>query len=305
MAEKAKAIGRAGLKYLQTLFSPDTLLRWHRELCAKHHDPSKKQANKVGRPELSDEVKEVILRLAKENTSWGYDRIVGECANLGFLVSATSVASLFDANGIEPVTKRGKSPTWSEFLGSHMDVLAAVDFTTIDIWTLSGLKTYYLLFFMEISTRRVHFAGLTQHPNEEWMMEAANKVMNADAGFLQRKKILLLDRDAKFTLKFREHLKAAGTEPIRLPPKSPNCNAFIERFFRSIKTECLRNIIFFGEVSLRSTIEKYVDYYHRHRNHQGLKNLRIDLPPVEPIAGSIHCEQELGGLLKHYHRRAA
>ena len=90
---------------------------------------------------------------------------------------------------------------------------------------------------MEISTRRVHFAGMTQHPNEEWMMAVANKVTNAESGFLRCKKILLLDRDTKFTLKFREHLKAAGTEPIRLPPKSPNCNAFIERFFRSLKTE--------------------------------------------------------------------
>ena len=119
------------------------------------------------------------------------------------------------------------------------------------------------------------------------------------------KKILLLDRDTKFTLKFREHLKAAGTEPIRLPPKSPNCNAFIERFFRSIKTECLRKMIFFGEGSLRNTVEKYVNYYHLHRNHQGLNNHRIDPPPDDPITGEIHCEHELGGLLKHYHRRAA
>jgi len=305
LADKAKAIGRTGLKSLQTLFTPDTLLRWHRELCAKHHDHSTKQASKLGRPELSDEVKEMVLRLAKENSSWGYDRIVGQCANLGFVVSATSVASLLDEHGIEPVPKRGKSPTWSEFLCSHMDVLAAVDFTTIDIWSLTGLKTYYLLFFMEISTRRVHFAGMTQHPNEEWMMEAANKLTNAETGFLRGKKILLLDRDTKFTLKFREHLKAAGTEPIRLPPKSPNCNAFIERFFRSIKTECLCKMIVFGEGSLRSTVERYVNYYHGHRNHQDLNNLRIAPTPEEPITGTIDCEHELGGLLKHYHRRAA
>ena len=153
------------------------------------------------------------------------------------------------------------------------------------------MQPWYLLLWVMTA-----FAS-REHPNQEWMMEVANKVTKVETGFLRGKKILLLDRDTKFTLKFREHLKAAGTEPIRLPPKSPNCNAFIERFFRSIKTECLRKMIFFGEGSLRSTVEKYVDYYHRHRNHQGLKNLRIKPPPDELFAGTIHCEHELGGLL--------
>lgn len=161
--------------------------------------------------------RETILRVAKENPAWGYDRIVGQCANLGIEVSATSIANLLRKHGLEPAPKRGKTPSWSEFIGAHKDVLASVDFTTIDSWSWFGIKTIYLLFFMEVGSRKVYFAGMTQHPNEAWMQSIAE----------------------------------VGIVPHRLPPRSPNCNAHIERFMRSIKSECLRKMIFFGEEMLR------------------------------------------------------
>jgi putative transposase len=303
LAEKAKAIGRKGLASTQTLFTPDTLLRWHLELCAEHHTHDN-ASNKLGRPALSDEMVNTILMMARNNRSWGYDRIVGACANLGIEISATSVRNLLAEHGLEPAPERGKSPTWPEFIKSHMDVLAAVDFTTIDIWSGGRLKTMYLLFFMEIATRRMHFAGMTEHPNEIWMQQIARNVTDCEDGFLKGKKVLILDRDTKFPKSFKDALKREGIEPVLTPPRSPNCNAYIERFFRSIKSECLRRMIFFGEAMLRNAITKYIKHYHEHRKHQGLSNLRITPPPDEPTVGKIVCDEDLGGLLKYYRRAA-
>ncbi len=304
LGAKAKLVGRKALHSITTLFTPDTLLRWHRQLCATAHDHSDKRSM-TGRPPLSQEAEDTILEMARANPSWGYDRIVGACKNLGIALSATSVANILKEHGIEPAPDRKRTSTWSSFIKSHMDVLASVDFTTIDIWGIGGLKTYYLLFFMEVATRRVHFAGATKHPNEAWMAQVAKQVTDAERGFLHGKKVLLLDRDTKFTVSFRATLKQAGIEPTFTPPKSPNCNAHIERFFLSLKSECLSRLILFDESSLLVAIAKYIDHYHRHRNHQGRGNLRIEPPPDERITGEIVCEEELGGLLNYYHRKAA
>ena len=163
----------------------------------------------------------------------------------------------------------------------------------------------YLLFFMEVATRKVHFAGMTANPNEAWMENVANEVTNPETGILSGKKILLLDRDTKFTASFHQKIKDAGIKPTKTPPQSPNCNAHIERFFRSIKSECLRRMIFYGDAMLLNDINKYLDHYHHYRNHQGIDNLRITPPPDEPIEGKIVCDQQLGGILKYYHRQAA
>jgi putative transposase len=304
LAEKAKALGRKGLRSIQTLFTPDTLLRWHRELCARHHTHQHK-SNHVGRPKLSDEVIQLVLKLAKENRTWGYDRIVGACSNLGISVSTSSVANILAEHGVEPSPERSKTSNWSEFIRSHRDALASVDFTTIDIWCGGKLKTIYLLFFMEVATRRIHFAGMTEHPNEAWVMQMFRNVTDYEDGFLNGKKVLLMDRDTKFSFAFREALKREGIEPIQTPPRSPNCNAHIERFFRSLKSECLRKMIFFGEDMLRNAVKKYVVHYHQHRNHQVIDNRQIEPPPDESIAGKIVCDEELGGILKYYHRKAA
>jgi len=304
LAEKAVILGRKGLQSIQTLFSPDTLLRWHRELCAAHHTHDNTN-DKLGRPTLSDETVKAVLKMARENRSWGYVRIVGALANVGIEISATSVRNILAKNGLEPAPDRGKSPSWSEFIKAHMDVLASVDFTTIDIWCGGKLKTMYLLFFMEVATRKVYFAGMTEHPTDEWMQQIARNVTDCEDGFLNGKKLLIMDRDTKFPQKFRDALVREGIKSLRTPPRSPNCNAHIERFFRSIKSECLRRMIFFNEKMLRNAIRKYLVHYHQHRNHQGIGNLRIMPPPDEPIKGKIVCDEELGVILKYYHRKAA
>ena len=272
LAVKAKVLGRKLLAEVGTLFTPDTLLRWHRLLVAKKWDYSQRRQHQPGRPPLAQEIQQLVVRLARENPSWGYDRIQGALANLGHDLSDTSVGNILRAHGIEPAPERKRAPTWKTFLKAHWDVLAAVDFTTIEVWGLKGLVTMYLLFVMEVATRRVHFAGCTTSPEEAWMKQVARNLTAADNGFLQGKRYVLMDRDSKFSREFRTLLQEAGVEPVLLPARSPNLNAHLERFHRSLKAECLECLIFFGEQPLRKAIAQFEEHYHRERNHQGLNN---------------------------------
>jgi hypothetical protein len=155
--------------------------------------------------------------MAKDNPTWGYDRIEGALANLGLHISNTAVAKILKAHGIEPAPDRRRQTTWKTFLKTHWDVLASVDFTTIEVWTKSGLITCYLLFVMELATRRVHFAGCTTNPDELWMCQAARNLSDAEDGFLRGKEYVLMDRDAKFSEAFRAILEQAGVKAVRLP----------------------------------------------------------------------------------------
>jgi putative transposase len=184
-----------------------------------------------------------VLRIAKESPTWGYDHIQGALANLGHHMSDTTVANVLRAHGIEPAPDRMRQSTWKSFLEAHWDVLASVDFTTIEVWTRNGLVTCYLLFVMELATRRVHFAGCTANPDEEWMLQVARNLTDAEAGFLGGKKYLLMDRDEKFSDAFRVILEQTGVKAVRLPARSPNLNAHIERFLRSLKEECLERMM--------------------------------------------------------------
>lgn len=305
LAVKAKVLGRKLLEQVGTLFTPDTLLRWHRMLVAKKWDYSQ-QRKKMGRPEIANDIVELVLRMARENPTWGYDRIQGALANLGHKVSDTSVGSILKEHGIEPSPGRKKHMSWKTFLKAHWDTLAAIDFTTIEVWTKGGLVTYYLLFVMELKSRRVHFAGCTLNPNEAWITQIARNLTDIEDGFLNGKKHLLMDRDGIFSPAFRDMLATAGVEPVRLPPRSPNLNAWIERFHRSIKEEVLNRMIFFNENSLRHAVREYLCHFHGERNHQGLKNT-IPFPTLEANhpQGEVQCSERLGGLLRYYHRAAA
>ena len=182
---------------------------------------------------------------------------------------------------------------------------------TKEVWTLLGPVTYYVLFFIHIASRKVYIAGFTSHPNETWMKQIARNLTMADGGFLNGMKYLVLDRDAKFCQSFRAILESAGVEPLRLPPHSPNLNAYAERFVRSIKEECLDHLILFGEVSLQRSLDQFIEHYHHERPHQGVGN--VILFPTDPVplgeratrAGPVHCRKRLGGLLKYYYREAA
>ena len=305
LAVKGKILGRKRLEEVGTLFSPDTILRWHRMLVAKKYDYSERR-QKVGRPVLPKEVVQLVLRFASENPSWGYDRIAGAVQNLGHDVSDQSVGNILKEHGIEPVPTRARTTSWSTFLKAHWDVLAAIDFTTIEVWTKSGLVIYYLLFVMKLKTRRVHFAGYTAHPDETWMKQMARNLTNCEDGFLNDNRYLLMDRDTKFCESFRDFLGNEGVEAVQLPPKSPNLNAHLERFMRSIKSECLEKMIFFRENMLRNAVREYLSHYHHERNHQGLDNTIIDPKgEVGKISGKIECRERLGGILRYYYRDAA
>jgi putative transposase len=305
LAIKGKVLGRKALQQIGTLFTPDTILRWHRELVARKWDYSHRR-NKVGRPTLAQEIVELVLRIARENPSWGYDRIAGAMANLGHAVSDQSVGNILNQHGIEPAPDRKRQTTWATFLKAHWDVLAAVDFTTVEVWTKGGLVTFYLLFVMELATRRVHFVGCTTNPAEPWMTQIARNLTDCEDGFLSGKQYILMDRDTKFCGSFRSILKQSGVEPVLLPPRSPNSNAHLERFMRSIKEECLNRMIFFGEHSLRKAVCEYLAHYHAERNHQGLENRLIDPgEEVGALAGKIECRERLGGMLRYYYRNAA
>ena len=282
LAVKGKILGRKRLHEVGTLFTPDTILRWHRLLIARKWDYTDRREKKQGRPPIADEVKKLVVRLAQDNPSWGYDRIQGSLANLGHDVSDQTIGNILKQHGIEPAPDRKRQTSWKTFIKAHWDVLAAIDFTTVEVWTPSGLVTYYLLFVMELKTRRVHLAACTPTLGDDYMKQIARNLTDPFEGFLKDSKYVLMDRDTNFSSAFRTTLDEAKVKPVRLPAKSPNLNAHLERFHLSIKSECLSRMIFFGEKPLRRAVNAYLLHYHSQRNHQGLENKLID--PGEDVA---------------------
>jgi putative transposase len=306
LAVKGKVLGRKMLGQITTIVTPDTILRWHRQLVAAKWDYSQRRQKRPGRPPTSEEITQLVLQMVRENPSWGYDRIVGALANLKHQISDQTIGNILKAHGIEPAPQRKRQSTWRTFIQSHWDVLGAIDFTTIEVWTKGGLVTYYLLFVMELATRRVHFAGCTPNPDGPWMKQIARNLTDVEDGFLKGKRYVLMDRDDKFSLGFREILKDEGVNAVLLPPKSPNLNAHLERFHRSLKNECLERMIFFGEMSLRKAVAQFLAHYHAERNHQGLANrILMAGEEVGRACGEIQCRERLGGLLRYYYRKAA
>ena len=221
-------------------------------------------------------------------------------------VSATTIAGVLKRRGIEPVPERKVKTTWKEFLNRHWDQIVAADFFTIEVWTKTGLQRFMVLFFMELSTRRVQLGGIAKSPNGLWMQQIVRTITDCEDGVLKNSRYLIHDRDPLFTAAFLETLKQSGIDSIKLPPRSPNLNAYAERFARSIKEDCLDRIIFFGEDHLRLAVREYLAHYHTERNHQGLKN-RLTNPAKFPTDGNgkIERSQRLGGTLSYYFRNAA
>jgi transposase InsO family protein len=255
---------------------------------------------------VKDEIAQLTVRLAKDNPGWGYSTILGALYNLGHVVARETIRNILKEHGIEPAPERSKRMPWSTFLKSHWDCIAAADLFTVEVWSRAGLARYYVLFFIKLANRRVHVAGITEYPHGEWMKQVGRNVTDAVDGFLLNIRYLILDRDKIHTEAFRDLLKNAGVKPVRLPARSPNLNAYAERFVRTIKEGCLDRMIFFGEDSLHTAINEFMAYYHHERNHQGLGNRLID--PQEEVGaadGSVACRERLGGLLRYYYRQAA
>jgi transposase InsO family protein len=306
LAVIAQKLGKQALKEVAKIVKPDTILGWHRTLVAQKFDGST-QRKAPGRPTIDQELEALVVRMAQENRSWGYNRIVGALANLGYTVSAQTVGNILKRHGIPPAPERKTTTTWTEFIRTHMEMLVATDFFTAKVWTLGGLVTYYVLFFLHLGSRKIHVAGVTPHPNEAWMGQVARNVTMEEWGFLSPGQYLIHDRDGKYCPTFQQLIDAAGVKRVPLPARSPNLNAYAERWVRSVKEECLLRMILFGEASLRHALTQYAEHFHHERNHQGKGNVLL-FPTVSQDterAGPIRCRERLGGLLKYYEREAA
>jgi transposase InsO family protein len=306
LAEIGKQLSKQALTEVATIVTPETILAWHRKLVAQQFDGSQ-QRKALGRPRVDKALEDLVVRMAQENRRWGYDRIAGALAHLGYRISDQTIGNILKHHGIPPAPERKKTTTWKEFIRTHMAVLVAIDFFTAEVWTWGGLVTYYVLFLIRLSTREVHIAGCTAHPDHRWMAQVARNITMVDWGFLESGQYLIHDRDGKYCPAFQRILDDAGVERVPLPPRSPNLNAYAERWVRSVKEEALSRVIIFGEPSLRHALKEYTAHYHAERPHQGKGN--IILMPAPPSSlrriGPIRCRERLGGLLKYYDRDAA
>jgi putative transposase len=179
LAEIGQKLGKQVLAEVETIVKPATILTWHRKLMAQKFNGSP-QRKAPGRPRIDEELETLVIRLAQENRTWGYDRIAGALKHLGYTISDQTVGNILKYHGIPPAPERKKTTTWQEFIRAHMDVLIATDFFTTEVWTWCGLVTYYVLFFIRIGTREVHVAGVTPHPDQRWMTQMARNMTMAD-----------------------------------------------------------------------------------------------------------------------------
>jgi transposase InsO family protein len=215
----------------------------------------------------------------------GLYRIRGALKNLGHRVGRSTIARILKARGIPPVPERPTS--WQTFLRAHWGAIAGADFFTTEVWTWRGLITYFTVFVIDLASRRVQIIGSTPHPNEVFMRQVGRTLTAADEGVLGADRILICDRDAKWSAPVRARLGEGGIRVVQTPYQAPNANAYAERFVRSIKSECLSRVIPFGDRHLRRTIAEFVAHYHGERNHQGLDNELIDgAPPVDSALAS-------------------
>lgn len=263
--------------------------------------------------------RELILMLAREN-DWGYTRILGELRKLGIkAVSRNTVKNILKANGLEPGPKRGAG-TWDEFLKMHAATLWQCDFFSKKVLTPKGFRDLFVLVFLHVESRRVFISPSTCHPNNAWVQEQAHAFLKHVEETGLKAEIVMHDRDTKFTASFDEALKSADLKVVKSAYRSPNTNAFVERFIQTIKQECLDYFIVFGQRHMDHLVSEMTAYYHEERPHQAKENdllaptaippgkkrsrKKAEPPDVMPIS-QIECRQRLGGLLKHYHRKAA
>jgi putative transposase len=306
LGEIGHRLGRKALAEVATVARPDTILAWYRKLVDRKFDGSKAHRG-PGRPRVTREVEQLIVRMASENRDWGYDRIAGALANLGYEVCDQTVGNVLQRHGLPPAPERKRTTTWPAFIRTHMTLLAATDFFTVEVLTLRGLVTYYVLFFIHLESRRVDVGGISVHPDEPWMKQIARNVTMEGCGILRDCRYLLHDRDTKYIRSFRAIITSGRVEPLALPARSPNLNAYAERWVRSVKEECLSKVILFGERSLRRALSEYVEHYHAERNHQGKGNVLL-FPRDTDIRHDqqrVRCRERLGGLLRYYHQEAA
>jgi putative transposase len=279
--------------------TPDTLLRWHRRLVARRWThPS----GRPGRPRIDREIRELVVRLARENPRWGYQRIAGELVGLGIRISATTVRKLLREGGLGPAGSRG-GPSWREFIRRQAQSMLACDFFTVET---VALRRLYVLFFIELRSRRVHLAGATPHPSGAWVAQQARNLAWSLPEREVPARFLIHDRDRKFTAAFDEVFSSEGVDIVRTPIAAPKANAIAERFVGTVRRECLDWLLISGRRHLERVLEVFVDHYNGHRPHRALElaapdrrrpGLRLFCTPPGP---AVRRRDRLGGLIHEY-----
>jgi hypothetical protein len=299
LAVFGERLGRRVLAEVTSLVTPDTILRWHRELVARKWTHG---SLRCGRPGVQGEIRQLVV-------GWRWRIPVGAThASKGR--SRTSVIVWRERRSREILRRQGIPPSrerplqWRTFLRAHWSVLLAADFFTTEVWTVRGLVTYYTVFVIELQTRRVHVLGSTPYPDEAFVIQTMRHLTDPVDGALRTRAVLICDRDRKWSAAVQHFLTTAGVRLVQTPFRAPNCNAYAERFVRAIKEECLNKVIPLGERHLRWTVAEFVAHYHGERNHQGLGNELIDRLRRQPACGLVRRRQRLGGLLSFYYRAA-
>jgi len=296
LAAASRLLPRASWRLF--VVSPTTLLRWHRRLVVRRWT----YPSRVGRPPIGGEMRELVLRLARENPRWGYQRIAGELRGLGLTVSASFIRNLLRQAGLGPAGER-RGLSWREFLRAQAQSMLAVDFFTVEtIW----LQRLYVLFYIELGSRRVHLAGCTPNPDGAWVSQQARQLVWALPERATPASFLIRDRDSKFTRDFDTVFRSEGVEIIRTPIRSPKANAIAERFVRTARSECLDWLLIFNRRHLERVLRVFVQHYNGHRPHRALNLLPPDRErPTLRLASSARPSEvarrdRLGGLIHEY-----